>query len=191
MWGRPLEPIPPITPAEGTPSPRLITTLPYSWEHVVRAYNGRFPTHPAFPYLKGATVPYQETLPNNEVHITRIVSLDMGFPNWLKKMTGMEVFTVREDIVINERERTMKLRSSNISLQNMVRMYEECEYKQHPDNTEWTQKDLIAYLDLVYCRHHVCLGLKKSVENWARGLFVSRAKKAVEDEARLIASGNV
>jgi len=186
----PLEPIKAVTAEEGTPSPKLVTTLPYPWEQVVQAYNIRFPSHPAFPYLKGSTVPYLETS-NKETRLTRIVSLDMGFPGWIKKITGMEVFTVREDAVIDERARIMSLRSTNISLQDTVRMYEECIYRQHPENPEWTQKELIAYLDLVYCRRHVCLGLKKNVEHWARGLFTSRAKNAVQDEMKLIATGTV
>jgi len=131
---------------------------------------------------------YHETFPNDEVRMTRIIKLDMGFPNWLKKLTGAEVFTVREDSVINERERTMTLRSTNITLHDTVRLYEECVYTQHSENPNWTHKEQIAYLDLVYCRRHICLGLKKSVENFARGLFVSRANNAAKDEMALLMS---
>lgn len=58
----------------------------------MKAYNSRFPTHPSFPYLKGTAVPYQKTLPNNEVHLTRIIQLDMGFPAWIKKVHQFVTF---------------------------------------------------------------------------------------------------
>lgn len=34
--GTPLDPIAPITTEEGTPSPKIVTTLQYPWEHVVQ-----------------------------------------------------------------------------------------------------------------------------------------------------------
>lgn len=55
---------------------------------------------------------------------------------------------MREDAVINKKERRMTLRSNNVTLFNSVRMYEECDYTQHPDNPNWTLKEQIAYLDI-------------------------------------------
>jgi len=186
MGGNPLDPIQSISPEDGIPSSSLSTTLPFPWKKVVQAYNSRFPTHPSFPYVKGTTVPYQEVLPNKEEQLTRIVDLDMGFPAWLKKTVGMEVFQVREDVAINEKERTMKLRTTNLTFYDKVRIYEECTYREHPDNPAWTQKELTAYLDIVYCRYHFCYLIKNKVESFARDKYIARAQNAVKEELALL-----
>jgi hypothetical protein len=36
MGGTPLEPLVAITPEEGTPSPKISTTIPYPWEEVIK-----------------------------------------------------------------------------------------------------------------------------------------------------------
>jgi hypothetical protein len=132
------------------------------------------------------------------------------------------MFEVREDSVIDHAKRSMCLRGNNVTMFNSVHMYEECEYRQHPDNPQWTIKEQIAYLDIgvphslpaapplcsplcsplysplysplihyiVYCRSHLCWGLKKGIENFARGLFVSRANNASKDEIDLIAASH-
>ena len=64
------------------------------------------------------------------------------------QLTGADVFTVREDCTINPAQRRMRLRGNNVTLFNSVHMYEECEYRQHPDNPNWTLKEQIAYLDI-------------------------------------------
>ncbi len=106
--------------------------------------------------------------------------------NFIPQLTGMSIFTMKEYSETNYKEKTMKIISTNHTLNDQVIMYEVAFYRQHPKNPDWTYKELTPYMDIVYCQRHYCFGLKESVEDLSRNIYMTRAQDALRKEEKML-----
>eukprot|EP01111_Echinosteliopsis_oligospora_P011011 TRINITY_DN3530_c0_g1_i1.p1 TRINITY_DN3530_c0_g1~~TRINITY_DN3530_c0_g1_i1.p1 ORF type:complete len:187 (-),score=22.33 TRINITY_DN3530_c0_g1_i1:69-629(-) len=171
--------------------PDFQCTLQHPWERVIRAYDNRFPNHPAFPtVLDGKTVQEEQVSPFLSTK-KRIITLDVGYPHWVKKLTGLDTFTVEEDCVTDFQEKVMTIRTENVSFSNRMRLFEECVYRTHPENGDWTLKEQRSYIKILFCNNQLCEGLKKRIEDFCRSSYEITGINAAEQEKKLLAKGEL
>ena len=80
-------------------------------------------------------------------------------------------------------KRIMILSSENHSLRDKVKLTEQCVYCAHPDNPNWTHKELKPNLKFVLS----FLGLEKSIEAALENTFVSKTSEAIGVESGILA----
>jgi hypothetical protein len=167
-------------PVKGAGQTR-IATLKYPWKYVIEAYEARFPTNPLFPYIEKTEVLLLEKTKHTKKEV-RKVSIDPGMPGWLKSLTRLHSFVFIEESFIDYQNKYMKLFTRNDSLSRYVSVSEDCVYKQHLENVDWTLKEQTASYKL----HTYLFGLESKIEDYGSWIFIERAKDALKQEKILI-----
>ncbi len=158
-----------------------IATLKYPWGSVVHAYESRFPRNPLFPYIENTEVLESEQSEHVKREVRRL-SIDPGMPGWLKTFARIKHFVFIEESIVDYQKRMMTLNTRNESLVYYTSVQENCVYRQHPENEQWTLKEQTGYYKL----HTYLFGWEKSIENYGSWIFVERAKHALQQEMTLI-----
>uniref|UniRef100_I3MSP2 PRELI domain containing protein 3B-like n=1 Tax=Ictidomys tridecemlineatus TaxID=43179 RepID=I3MSP2_ICTTR len=99
------------------------------WENVTTA---KYP-NPMNPSVVGVDVLNRHVDPSGRLHSHRLLSTEWGLPSIVKTKTY-----VQEHSVVDPVEKTMELKSTNISFTNMVSGDERLIYKPHPQDPEKT-----------------------------------------------------
>jgi hypothetical protein len=158
-----------------------IAVMKYQWSHVVEAYERRFPTNTLFPYIEKTEILELEKTEHTKREVRR-VSIDPGMPGWLKTLSRIQNFVFIEESNIDYKNKIMKLFTKNESLSSYVSVNEDCTYKQHPENSDWTWKEQTAYYKL----HTYLFGVESRIEAYGSWIFTERAKDALKQEKTLI-----
>ncbi|CAI5686752.1 PRELI domain containing protein 3B [Oreochromis niloticus] len=120
----------------------------HPWEMVIKAAMQKYP-NPMNPSVVGVDVLDREIDTQGRLHSKRLLSTEWGLPSIVKSLVGnARTYTyVQEQSVIDPKEKTFELQSSNITFTNMVSVDEKLTYKPHPEDPEktiLTQEALIS-----------------------------------------------
>lgn len=158
-----------------------IATMKYPWSTVVEAYERRFPTNTLFPYIEKTEILEKEVTSDTKREVRR-VSIDPGMPRWLKTLSRIQSFVFIEESSIDYKNKIMKLFTKNESLSYYTTINEDCIYKVHPENPQWTWKEQTAYYKL----HTYLFGVESKIEHFGSWIFIERAKDALRQEKILV-----
>lgn len=106
---------------------------------VIKAAMQKYP-NPMNPSVVGVDVLDREIDTQGRLHSKRLLSTEWGLPSIVKSLVGnARTYTyVQEQSVIDPKEQTFELQSSNITFTNMVSVDEKLTYKPHPEDPEKT-----------------------------------------------------
>ncbi|XP_040086256.1 PRELI domain containing protein 3B-like [Oryx dammah] len=111
----------------------------HPWETVTTAAMQKYP-NPMNPSVVGVDVLDRHIDPSGKLHSHRLLSTEWGLPSIVKSIIGAARTKtyVQEHSVVDPIEKTMELKSTNISFTNMVSVDERLTYKPHPQDPEKT-----------------------------------------------------
>ncbi|XP_006746032.1 PRELI domain containing protein 3B isoform X1 [Neomonachus schauinslandi] len=111
----------------------------HPWETVTTAAMQKYP-NPMNPSVVGVDVLDRHIDPSGKLHSHRLLSTEWGLPSIVKSLIGAARTKtyVQEHSVVDPVEKTMELKSTNISFTNMVSVDERLIYKPHPQDPEKT-----------------------------------------------------
>uniref|UniRef100_A0A8C4MXX0 PRELI domain containing 3B n=1 Tax=Equus asinus asinus TaxID=83772 RepID=A0A8C4MXX0_EQUAS len=111
----------------------------HPWETVTTAAMQKYP-NPMNPSVVGVDVLDRHVDPSGKLHSHRLLSTEWGLPSIVKSLIGAARTKtyVQEHSVVDPVEKTMELKSTNISFTNMVSVDERLIYKPHPQDPEKT-----------------------------------------------------
>ncbi|MEE6514150.1 hypothetical protein FKM82_022164 [Ascaphus truei] len=115
----------------------------HPWETVTTAAMQKYP-NPMNPNVVGVDVLDRHVDATGKLHSDRLLSTEWGMPSIVKSIIGASRSKtyIQEHSVVDPVERTMELKSANVSLKitftNMVSVDERLVYKPHPQDPEKT-----------------------------------------------------
>ncbi|KAM9410319.1 PRELI domain containing protein 3B [Pholidichthys leucotaenia] len=111
----------------------------HPWEMVIKAAMQKYP-NPMNPSVVGVDVLDRNIDRQGRLHSKRLLSTEWGLPSIVKSLIGSSrTYTyVQEQSVVDPKEKTFELQSSNITFTNMVSVDERLTYKPHPEDPEKT-----------------------------------------------------
>ncbi|XP_008319307.1 PRELI domain containing protein 3B [Cynoglossus semilaevis] len=114
-------------------------TFNHPWETVTKAAMQKYP-NPMNPSVKGVDVLDRSVDKHGCLHSKRLLSTEWGLPSIVKSLIGnARTYTyIQEHSVVDPKQKTFELQSTNITLTNMVSVDERLTYKPHPENPEKT-----------------------------------------------------
>ncbi|XP_013857154.1 protein slowmo homolog 2 [Austrofundulus limnaeus] len=120
----------------------------HPWETVTKAAMQKYP-NPMNPSVFGVDVLDRSVDSEGRLHSTRLLSTEWGLPAIAKSIIGATrtCTYVQEHSVVDPKQKTFELQSTNISFTNLVSVDEKLTYKPHPQDPEktvLTQEALIS-----------------------------------------------
>uniref|UniRef100_A0A8C6UCE4 PRELI domain containing 3 n=1 Tax=Neogobius melanostomus TaxID=47308 RepID=A0A8C6UCE4_9GOBI len=120
----------------------------HPWETVTKAAMQKYP-NPMNPSVFGVDVLDRRVDTDGRLHSSRLLSTEWGLPSIAKSIIGTtrSCTYVQEHSVVDPKEKTFELQSTNISFTNLVSVDEKLTYKPHPQDpqkTVLTQEALIS-----------------------------------------------
>ncbi|XP_055400549.1 PRELI domain containing protein 3B isoform X2 [Bubalus kerabau] len=148
----------------------------HPWETVTTAAMQKYP-NPMNPSVVGVDVLDRHIDPSGKLHSHRLLSTEWGLPSIVKSIIGAARTKtyVQEHSVVDPVEKTMELKSTNISFTNMVSVDERLIYKPHPQDPEKT----ILTQEAIITVKGVSLG------SYLEGLMASTISSNANKSARL------
>ncbi|XP_063682902.1 SEC14-like protein 1 isoform X3 [Bolinopsis microptera] len=148
----------------------------YPFELIMLAYERRFPTCSMIPAFLGSETIHEYKSKDGAVHvIERRCKIDVEAPYLLKKVCGADhVFFIQKNS-LNLRNRTLNIVATNETFSSRVKIKEECAYKPHPDNEEWTIFTQRATLNIISF-----FGIEAQVEKLGIKAYHKNIKKGKE-----------
>ncbi|XP_077465783.1 PRELI domain containing protein 3B-like [Stigmatopora argus] len=120
----------------------------HPWETVTKAAMQKYP-NPMNPNVFGVDVLDRSVDAEGRLHSKRLLSTEWGLPAIAKSIIGLTrtCTYVQEHSIVDPKDKTFELKSTNISFTNLVSVDEKLTYKphpHHPDKTVLTQEALIS-----------------------------------------------
>ncbi|XP_029291031.1 PRELI domain containing protein 3B-like isoform X1 [Cottoperca gobio] len=114
-------------------------SVSHPWETVTKAAMQKYP-NPMNPGVFGVDVLDRSVDTEGRLHSTRLLSTEWGLPGMAKSMFGVTrtCTYVQEHSVVDPKEKSFELKSTNISFTNLVSVDEKLTYKPHPQDSEKT-----------------------------------------------------
>ncbi|XP_030585454.1 PRELI domain containing protein 3B [Archocentrus centrarchus] len=111
----------------------------HPWEMVIKAAMQKYP-NPMNPSVVGVDVLDRDIDKQGRLHSKRLLSTEWGLPSIVKSLVGSaRTYTyVQEQSVVDPKEKTFELQSTNITFTNMVSVDERLTYNPHPEDPEKT-----------------------------------------------------
>ncbi|XP_043945913.1 PRELI domain containing protein 3B isoform X1 [Protopterus annectens] len=111
----------------------------HPWETVTKAAMQKYP-NPMNTSVVGVDVLERHVDATGKLHSSRLLSTEWGIPSVVKSLIGSNrTWTyVQEHSVVDPAEKTMELKSRNITFTNLVSVDERLVYKPHPQDSEKT-----------------------------------------------------
>jgi len=110
----------------------------HPWETVVQACWRKYP-NPMNTNVQGTDVVDRSVDQNGVLHSHRLMTTDWAMPGWVARLVGMpERMYISEHSEVNPEEKSMAMKSRNLTLANFITVDEHLVYKQHPENPQMT-----------------------------------------------------
>ncbi|KAF4015562.1 hypothetical protein G4228_007168 [Cervus hanglu yarkandensis] len=148
----------------------------HPFELVMVAYEKRFPTCPQIPVFLGSEVLRESRSADGAVHVVeRSCRLRVEAPRLLRKIAGVEHVVFVQRNVLNRKERTLLIEAHNETFANRVVVKENCSYRVHPENEDWTCFEQSASLDI-----RSFFGFESALEKIAMRQYTANVKRGKE-----------
>jgi len=110
----------------------------HPWETVVQAAVRKYP-NPLNTGVLGVDVVDRHIDQTGVLHSHRLMTTRWGMPDWVKRIVGMpEKCYASEHSEVDPRNRTMRLRSQNLTMCKYLSINEELVYTTHPEDSDRT-----------------------------------------------------
>ncbi|XP_062853670.1 PRELI domain containing protein 3B isoform X2 [Trichomycterus rosablanca] len=111
----------------------------HPWETVTKAAMQKYP-NPMNPSVFGVDVLDRHMDQQGRLYSKRLLSTEWGLPSVVKSIIGnaRACTYVQEHSVVDPKEKTLELQSTNITFTNMVSVDERLIYRPHPEDPEKT-----------------------------------------------------
>ncbi|XP_058500131.1 PRELI domain containing protein 3B-like [Solea solea] len=111
----------------------------HPWETVTKAAMQKYP-NPMNPCVFGVDVLDRSVDTQGRLHSTRLLSTEWGLPAMAKSIIGATrtCIYVQEHSLVDPKEKTFELKSTNITFTNLISVDEKLTYKPHPQDPEKT-----------------------------------------------------
>ncbi|KAG5359182.1 Protein UPS2 [Yarrowia sp. C11] len=147
----------------------------YSWEQVSIANWKKYPNEVS-THVIAVDVLRREVDPNSGVLRTeRLITCKQSIPKWLLALVGgEEVSYVREVSEVDPKARTVVMRSTNMTMNNLLLVFETCTYSADPENPATkTVFDQEAQITAFASWKRIC----NKIEDWTVERFGQNAIK--------------
>lgn len=149
-------------------------TYKHDWDTVSVAWWRKYPNKHAKHVKAVDTVDTTVCPETGNLTSTRVIMCDNYLPNWIIALGVSPVQYAVEHAVANARDKTLVIRSRNISGSSVMVVEERCEYRQHPDRADWTEYEqeakIKAFLPFVYAK----------LERYTHSNFTTNSHKGLE-----------
>lgn len=160
-------------------------TYPFAWDVVSRAFWNKYPNR-TLTHVERVDVLDRRIDSNGRLLTCRLAKLSQNnLPGWVKSTIGASSY-VYEETVCDPYEKTLVLKSTNLSFRSVATVEETCVYSVHPENPELTlyraENKVTAFVPM----------LSKKLENFSVRRGTETAAKgihAVEDICHEIFNG--
>uniref|UniRef100_G1QCC2 PRELI/MSF1 domain-containing protein n=1 Tax=Myotis lucifugus TaxID=59463 RepID=G1QCC2_MYOLU len=157
--------------------------LDHPWETVTTAAMHKYP-NPMNPSVFGVDVLDKHVDPSGKLHSHRLLSTEWGLPSIVKSLTGgaRSKTYVQELSVVDPVEKTMELKSTNISFTNTFSVGERIS-KPHPQDLKRTVLTQEAIITVKGVLSNYLEGLMVSTisSNASKGYILSKLNAEVEE----------
>ncbi|XP_042614933.1 PRELI domain containing protein 3B isoform X2 [Cyprinus carpio] len=111
----------------------------HPWETVTKAAMQKYP-NPMNPSVFGVDVLDRNVDRQGRLHSKRLLSTEWGLPSIVRSIIGnvRTCMYIQEHSVVDPKEKTFELQSTNITFTNMVSVDERLVYRPHPEDPEKT-----------------------------------------------------
>uniref|UniRef100_A0A8C1E1G0 PRELI domain containing 3 n=1 Tax=Cyprinus carpio carpio TaxID=630221 RepID=A0A8C1E1G0_CYPCA len=111
----------------------------HPWETVTKAAMQKYP-NPMNPSVFGVDVLDRNVDRQGRLHSKRLLSTEWGLPSIVRSIIGntRTCTYIQEHSVVDPKEKTFELQSTNITFTNMVSVDERLVYRPHPEDPEKT-----------------------------------------------------
>ncbi len=103
----------------------------------------------------------------------RLIACESALPSWMSALGISSLAYALEQTVVNAKNKTMVIRSRNISGSSMMVVEEKCTYTQDPENAAWTQynqsANITSFLPIV----------RSKMENYTFASMTNRSKQGL------------
>lgn len=109
----------------------------YPWEQVTAANWNKYPNEMS-THVKAVDVLRRELKNDGNILVTeRLITVKQNVPRWIMAVLGgTNLSYVREVSTVNLKDRTLKMRSCNLTYVNILKVYEMVDYTPHPDDPD-------------------------------------------------------
>ncbi|XP_071091686.1 PRELI domain containing protein 3B-like [Haliotis cracherodii] len=109
-------------------------TFDHPWETVVKAAWRKYP-NPMNPSVQGIDVVERQVTPDGKLKSHRLLSTSWGLSAWVTKIVGMDqVCYASEHSEVDTANRTLTMRTRNLTFCNVVTVDEYLSYVPHPED---------------------------------------------------------
>uniref|UniRef100_A0A8C2GUG5 PRELI domain containing protein 3B-like n=2 Tax=Cyprinus carpio TaxID=7962 RepID=A0A8C2GUG5_CYPCA len=117
----------------------VCVSLSHPWETVTKAAMQKYP-NPMNPSVFGVDVLDRNVDRQGRLHSKRLLSTEWGLPSIVRSIIGnvRTCMYIQEHSVVDPKEKTFELQSTNITFTNMVSVDERLVYRPHPEDPEKT-----------------------------------------------------
>lgn len=146
----------------------------YPWEQVTAANWQKYPNEMS-THVVAVDVLRRELDPTSQILTSeRLITCKQSIPSWLLYMVGgKDVSYVREVSTVDLNTKTLTLRSVNLTLSNLLKVYETVTYKPDATNPFKTVFNQEAQITAYATIQRIC----NKIEDWSVQRFGENAKK--------------
>lgn len=146
----------------------------YPWEQVTAANWCKYPNEVS-THVVAVDVLRRELDPTSKILTTeRLITCKQSIPRWLLTLVGgKEVSYVREVSVVNLNDKTLTLKSVNLTMSNLLKVFETVVYKPNPNDLRTTLFHQEAQITAYATFQRIC----NKIEDWSVERFGENAKK--------------
>lgn len=112
-------------------------TYPFHWDVVTRAFWNKYPNS-MLSHVERMDVLERRVDEQGRLRTSRLAKCTQGnLPSWAKSMLGTSSY-VFEETICDPKNKTLLLKSTNLSFRSVATVEETCVYSVHPENAETT-----------------------------------------------------
>lgn len=149
----------------------------YPWDHVSRAHWRKYPNEAASHVIAIDTL-RNEVTEDGRLLIERIIAVKQGAPSWVQKLLGASTVSyVREVSEVDPHNKSLTLRSTNLTFNCLLQVNETVKYIPHPADPE---KKTLFSQDAQIMAKMAFRKISNLVEDFSVERFGQNAKKGKE-----------
>ena len=149
----------------------------YPWDQVTAANWKKYPNEIS-THVIAVDVLRRELKDQGKVLVTeRLITVKQGVPKWIMMMLGgTNMSHVREVSVVDLNKKSLTMRSCNLTMCNLLKVYETVTYSPHPDDS--ANKTLFQQ-EAQITAYGSIRKLCNKMEDWSVQRFCENAKKGI------------
>jgi uncharacterized protein involved in tolerance to divalent cations len=146
---------------------------PFSWEVVTRAFWNKYPNK-TLSHVERVDVLDRRLDVQGRLHTIRLAKCTQtNIPSWVKSVMGSTSSFVYEETICDPKEKTLLLKSTNLSFRSIATVEETCIYTAHPENinlTKYQAKAKVTAFIPMLSKKFESFSVSRGTETAAKGI---------------------